>query len=276
MLKTEIIKYNLKERGRHFRGRDRNYNIAALVAAINSPECQERVKNRDMLGYYGHWTRMKFGMDPQEGGLDKGRPAIVEPAIVTTYLKAYPDGTIEHQDEFLDTDSGKVAAKLFQSRAGGFSSAIDELRPTFYGFDYVLEPNYTTNRGFSLDSVADMTAEDVEAAIYGEQVRGLLKVLDSVSAERDVASETIEYLRAQNEELVALLAKADPAKAKPSFDSAAEKPVVVSIDPAQQMREDAALFRSMTKLPTFSEGRSDADREYERTPIYSRILRGYR
>lgn len=275
MLKTEIIKYNLKERGRHFRGCDRNYDIGAIVNAINSPECQERVKNRDMLGYYGHWTRMKFGMVPQEGGLDKGRPAIVEPAIVTTFLKAYPDGTVEHQDEFLETDSGKVAAKLFQSRTGGFSSAIDERRPTFYGFDYVLEPNYTTNRGWSFDSVSDMSAEDVEAAIYGEQVRGLLSVLDSVSNERDRASETIEYLKAQNEELIAMVARLD-GKAKTSFDSVAERPIVVSIDPAQRMREDAALFRSLQRLPTFEAQKSDAERQYDSTPIYSRILRGYR
>jgi len=50
-MQTKLIKYNLRERGRQFRGKDRNFNIRAIVDAINSPACQERVKNRDMLGF---------------------------------------------------------------------------------------------------------------------------------------------------------------------------------------------------------------------------------
>lgn len=91
-MQTKVITYNLRERGRQFRGKERNFNIRAICDAINGPACQERVKNRDMLGYYGHWPRIKFGMNPAEGGLDDGRPSLVEPALVTTMLRASPDG----------------------------------------------------------------------------------------------------------------------------------------------------------------------------------------
>ena len=83
-MQTEIIKYSLADRGRKYRGKDRHFNIAAVVAAINSPATQERVRKRDMLGYYGHWPRVKFGMNPSEGGLESGIPSVVEPALVPT------------------------------------------------------------------------------------------------------------------------------------------------------------------------------------------------
>lgn len=275
MLKTPVISYNLKERGRHFRGKNRHYDIPAIVRAINSPETQERIKNRDMLGFYGHWVRIKFGLDPTEGGIDKGRAIAVEPAIVTTFLEAYPDGTVKHAAEFLDTDSGKVAQKLFESKTGGFSSAIDERRPTFYGFDYVLEPNYSTNRGYTLDSVQDMTADDIEAAIYGEQVRGLLKVLDSVNAERDAAATTIEHLREENEQLLSLLSQEkgiEPHQIR--FDSIA--PVVSAIDPAEQMRRDAELFRAVRDLPRVQAPEPKSVKALSENPLYARLLNGFR
>ena len=69
-METGLIKYNLKDRERQYRGQERNYNIKAIVDAINGNECQERVQKGDMLGYYGHWPRLKFGMAPTEGGMD--------------------------------------------------------------------------------------------------------------------------------------------------------------------------------------------------------------
>lgn len=121
-METGVIKYNLKERGRQFRGFARkNLDYAAIASAINSPACQECVKNRDMLGYFGHWPRVKFGMVPQEGGMDyaKGKPFFVEPALVTTFLQADANGNIEHKAEFLGTDSGQVSEPVSNSAHPG-------------------------------------------------------------------------------------------------------------------------------------------------------------
>jgi len=268
-METKVITYNLKERGRRYRGKERNFNIRAIVDAINGPACQERVANRDMVGYYGHWPRLKFGMRPVEGGLDGGRPALVEPALVTTLLRASPDGTIEHQAEFVNNDPGQVAAKLYAGRVGGFSSAIDPMRPEFFGFDYVLEPNYSTNRGYTLDDVNGMTLDDIEAAIYDEQLRGVLRLLDSANDERDRASDVIEHLRAENEHLLGLLA-AKGVDAALVLDSAAIAPMAVSVDMADRIQRDAQAFRGASSLPGFVKPK--ADDQASEPPLYGRLL----
>ena len=263
-METPVISYNLAERGRKYRGKERNFNLRAIAKVINGPECQERVRNRDMHGFYGHWTRLKYGMIPNEG-MDAAIAPKVVPALVTTLLRASDDGTVEHQAEFLATDPGQVAAKLYQSRAGGFSSAIDERKPDFFGFDFVLEPNYTANRGYSLDDVRGMTLDDVDLAIQEEQLRGVLYLLDSANLERDRYSEVIEHLRAENEQLLSMLAAGGGPRN--ALDSACIMPMAVSVDPIERMRRDSAQFKSLGNLPRFvtpPPALNDSDDYYER------------
>ncbi len=267
-METSLITYSLTERGRQYRGKERRFNLRALAACINGPECQERIRNRDMLGYYGHWPRIKFGMNPAEGGLVAGKPSLVEPALVTTHLQARDDGTVEHRAEFLATDSGAVAAKLYSSRAGGFSSAIDPGRPEFFGFDYVLEPNYSTNRGYSLDDVHGLSPDDIEAAIYGEQLQGMMRLLDSAHGERERALETIDHLRAENEQLLSLLASKGAADAA-VLDAVPILPLAVSRDAAQRLQRDTEIFRTAV-LPSFVLPETEEPPEAPR--LYGRLL----
>lgn len=51
-----------------------------------------------------------------------------------------------------------------------------------------------------------MTLDDIEAAIYDEQLRGMAHMLDAANAERERASDVIERLSAENEQLLSLLA----------------------------------------------------------------------
>lgn len=264
-METKIIRYNLKDRGRQHRGADRHFDIPKIVRAINSPACQERVRKRDMLGYYGHWPRQKFGLDPSEGGLATGKAIALTPALVTTYLKALPDGTIEHKAEFLDTDAGKLAAQLYNNHVGGFSSAIDQARPTFYGFDYVLEPNYSTNRGWTLDGVAfdsvgDMTEEDVGRAANNDALHDAITLLDSVSVVRDRLAEVNDRLERENEQLLSLLAAHGISRetALDSVEAQAVYPAAVDTwSRADRLRADAETFDSAT-LPPFEAQTSPA------------------
>ena len=264
-MQTEIIKYSLADRGRKYRGKDRHFNIAAVVAAINSPATQERVRKRDMLGYYGHWPRVKFGMNPSEGGLESGIPSVVEPALVTTYLHANSDGTIEHRAEFLQTEAGKVAERLYESRVGGFSSAIidNSLHTEFFGFDYVNEPNYSTNRGWTLDSVSGqyldsagntVTDTDVEAAAYAEQISTIKALLDSVTAERAMYEQTVEALRKENDGLIDELTKKKAAEEEETLDSVI---MTAGKNEYERMKEDAAAFDSVANLPKLRETEKD-------------------
>lgn len=222
--RTGVMRFNVRDRGRQFRGQDRNFDTAALATLINSNEVQERVAHGDMLGYYGHWPRVKFGMEPMEGGLIAGKPVALEPAVRTVYLHAHPDGTIEHEEEFLDSAPGKLAERLFKSKAGGFSSAITAPRrgakqvpQGFHGFDFVLEPNYTKNRGYALDGVEleDLTDEDCavldEVGQYNSLLDSTNAILDQIQADYDRLQDVAERLEQENVELMSMLSKRAPA-----------------------------------------------------------------
>lgn len=223
---TERITYNVHERGRKHRGVDRHFDTVALAKLINGAAVQERVKAGDLQGYYGHWPRIKFGMAVTEGGIIDGKVVTDLPiAIKTVELSADDQGNITHRAEFLDTAAGRLAASLYDSKTGGFSSAIDVVpgtRPAipteFQGFDYVLEPNYNTNRGHRvlLDAVAPEAAEgaraemlellDAVAADASASGTYLLTMLDSLQAQHRLALETLERVSRENDLLVGRLA----------------------------------------------------------------------
>ncbi len=273
-METPVIRYNLRERGRKHVGQPRNFNIKAICDAINGPACQERVATRGLVGYYGHMPRIRFGMNPVEGVLDNGKYVPIEPAFVTTYLKADYDGNVEHRAEFLDTAAGRLAAKLFDSKMGGFSSAIDTNRPEFHGLDYVLEPNFIQNsyRGVVLDdamsgNIGELTYDDVYAAEKDEQARAMVVLLDSINAERETTGAVIERLQSENEQLLSMLAKKgiEPSAV---LDAASVLPVAVSISAADRINRDAKLFRTAA-LPSFIDPQ---EAKADKQPLYDRLL----
>lgn len=215
---TDKITYNVRERGRKARGVDRNFDTAALAALINGPAVQEKVNHGDMLGYYGHWPRLKLGMEPQEGGIVDGAVVSVAPALRTVELSAQPDGTIIHRAEFLDTEPGQIAQRLYQSKAGGFSSAIETVPRTtpaipkgFFGFDFVNEPNYTTNRGhrIALDGVsADDLADVLDSALAyaGAGEAEMMVLFDALQQQHADMLHTMQRVLRENEQLIARLA----------------------------------------------------------------------
>lgn len=218
MFVTDHITYNVTDRGRKARGQDRNFDTVALAKLVNGPSVQEKVKHGDMLGFLGHWPRIKFGMEPAEGGVVDGKAVVMPTAVRTIELSASPDGTITHRTEFLDTEHGEAALRLFKSKAGGFSSAIDAVPGTspaitrgFYGFDYVYEPNFTKNRGHSitLDGVGEDMAGLLDAVLLmaGEGDVEMRALFDSLHGQHLSALEAMERLSRQNDWLINRLAK---------------------------------------------------------------------
>ena len=206
------IKFNPNNRGRVYRGEDRHFDVGSMIATINGGSVQERVKNGDMIGYYGHWPRVKFGLDPGEGGLHSGKAVGLEPATRVKQITADMDGNIEYSIELLDTAPGKLAQRLYTSKTGGFSSAISAPKrgarrfvDGFFGFDYVLEPNMTANRGYALDSV-DFSVLD-EVAEYNAALSGINAVLDSMQKDYETALKTVTSLSEEILELRSMLVK---------------------------------------------------------------------
>ena len=259
MQQPPLIKYNLKERGRQYRGVERNFDIPVIVDSINGPATQERVKTRGMLGYFGHWPRVRFGMDPAEGGIADGKAHAVEPAVVTTHLRAFDDGTVEHQTEFLDTATGQLAARMYANRVGGFSSAIDPRKPELFGFDWVNDPNYSTNRGYDLvlDSVnsGEMTLDDVLTAEHAEQVEAMNRLFEMMEANVRLALDSASRFEHENRELLDLLEKREEAVK-----------ALTSEGPAKQQHERDRRFFLDSALPSFQnpEAKKQDDIEYLR------------
>ena len=173
--KTKVITYNLADRDRKHSGIDRSdLDIQSAINRINAPDTQELLKNGDMFGYYGHELRARFGMNPPDVWVNPstGDNIRIEPAIRTIQLSANSDGSVTTQHEFLDTDTGKYAAQLYANNAGGFSSAIMRKRNNagkfdvtgFYGYDYVRQPNYNSNRGNGMFDALFIEDEDGEFA----------------------------------------------------------------------------------------------------------------
>lgn len=235
--KTGKIKYNLRDRGFRAFGNPRNFNIPLVNQIVNSEAVQEGIRARSLVGFYGHWPRVKFGAIAAEGGMDGKNQVNVEPAVVTVFAKAYQDGTIEHEQEFLDTDAGQKALKAYKSRVGGFSSVINEPRRIFAGMDYVFAPNYRDNRGYVLDSAYSQardalygclfddahasapSIEEIDRYISLEHQMALELALDNAHAERMQFNHLLERLEAEREELLSLLSKHNP-QAATQFDSA--------------------------------------------------------
>lgn len=240
---TEKITYNVRDRGRKARGQARHFDTVALARLINSPGVQEKVKHGDMLGYFGHWPRIKLGMEPSEGGIIDGRPVSIPPALRTIELTADEEGNITHRAEFLDTNEGRIAARLYSSKAGGFSSAItmaaNGASPTgFYGFDYVFEPNFTHNRGhkLALDSVAGESDQEEVLAIMDSVVSEanqasahLVHLFDSLQAQHERALETLQRVLDENAVLIE-----QAAAGRPVLDSAALEDVRIAPVLAEQ------------------------------------------
>lgn len=194
MPKTNKITFNVNDLQRQHTGQIRRYDNVGMARLINSPAIQERVKKGDLIGYYGHWPRKKFGMQPQEGGMDGSKPITLKPAIRTMFLEADNKGNVTHQTEFLDTQEGKDAYDLFQNKVGGFSAAMTtapkgmtEIPVRFYGFDYVLEPNFSGNRGYTMafDSVPNdpMILERFDSICDDGETGELIHVFDSIEDE---------------------------------------------------------------------------------------------
>lgn len=288
-IRTGIIKFNVKQRGRVFRGVDRAFDTVSLARVLNGREVQEQVKNGDCVGYYGHWPRVKFGLAVQEAAIVAGRVVNLEPAVRTVSIKGYDNGDVEHEIEFLDTAPGRLAQRLWTGKTGGFSSAINaprrgsqQVATSFHGFDYVLEPNYTANRGYTLDSAGqriehdDLSEEDSllldDVAQYTGLVDATTVMLDRVQGDYDRQADVLMLIQEENVtyqgEIARMQAVLDSVKAELAAAQAAvvvEAPVPAPVQaaapaaPAAPTRAEVLDAVGQTAIPGSTSRYSQAD-----------------
>lgn len=271
IMKSGVIKFNVNDTGRLHTGSARNFDCAALCALVNSPAVQERVRLRGMHGYFGHWPRMRYGLYPPEGLIDGGKVVNIEPALVTTLLRAQPDGTLEHEAEFLDTPTGHIAARMHSNRIGGFSTAIlapnkrngADVVSEFAGFDYVAEQNVVQNRGYLLDSSSSAAQEiilDSMARDMGGSLHALHALMRHMQRDYDLQASVILALQQENEDLLSMQANGRV------FDHASGHSVgvVQAVDATKQFTSSAQSFMAASLpgwQPPSQSGKTPAEKQ---------------
>lgn len=246
-IKLPRIKYNVKDRGRKFLGQERNFDIKKLCDSINGGKCQEKVRTRALYGYYGHGVRKLVQMDVPEVAMVKGSLIKIEPAVVTTYIQAFPNGDIEQESEFLDTDSGQLAAKMYNSKVGGFSTAIDGNTYELYGIDWVKDPNYVSHRPYILDSIDN--EDSILDSVAQEQEWFYKQLIHRQESQIFELSQALNRCQADNESMIDMLSKRN---AKVMLDdSSFELPLLVCKNLAAAMLDSAEHFKT-AKLPAIN------------------------
>lgn len=178
--------FSLLDTQRKYTGIHRKYVIENAQNICYSPETRERISKREAFGYYGHGRRVlceKFDIEEVDViTLPDGSQAMVSniPSNITVSFEVDKNGTVKHKQEILDTETGRIVASLNKSKVGGFSWACPgedggrtkiTLLTGFAGFDYVLAPGFSANRGYVLESASkDLVLESV-AAIVGNDKR---------------------------------------------------------------------------------------------------------
>lgn len=178
-LKTVTDRFSLVEKIRKYTPQnERAYVIESVHNTFESPETKERIALGEMYGYYGHGRRALHYKKTKSLTLPEtsvvvvdGKPVVLDnvPSNRTLEVSIDDNGIVTHTQEVLDTDAGRIVQGMINSNAGGWSWAthgpdgVVSLVRSFYGFDYVTNPNY-----ISLDKKSLMleSAEDQESALY--------------------------------------------------------------------------------------------------------------
>ena len=185
--------FNILDTGRTYTGKQRDYIIDNVKEVINSPAVRERLRLRQLQGYFGHTMRElagKLNLTAKNVlNLPNGQQIVADaiPGCVTTDLSIDDTGNVTHVQEVLDNDEGNKIWSLHKNRIGGFSWAAsggtsggNTLISSLFGFDYVPDPLNANNRGWVMDSneeVADRNT--LLKALKDEGIEKPGTVLDS-------------------------------------------------------------------------------------------------
>lgn len=208
----EIIKcrFNLFDEGRDYTGHHRQYVLENARKVCYAPATREGLRLREKLGYLGHGRREMAGKvrisEVEKIEMPDGSMAVVEnvPSNVTTFFEIDQKGNVDHHQEILfENAPGKVVSGLNKSRVGGFSWAMagrdggahGATRVTsFEGFDYVMNPGFSANRGYVLESAdgksKDMILESICKMGVEDKLAG--KYLESWTASAQVYAMELE------------------------------------------------------------------------------------
>jgi len=189
------ITFNPFEHG-HFLGPPRNYNKEKYREMVENKKTQIHIKNGYAVGYYGHDSR-----DPNKGYIPNERDKngdVIYPCCKTLSMEWLDNGLVKHTQRILNNEIGQEVQKLIRAGVGGFSSAHNLKTGGFYGFDYVISPNFTTNRvivdNTCKNGMCGINIDSVFSGIDNELKANISFYLDSIGIDDNSLLETIYNL----------------------------------------------------------------------------------
>lgn len=203
-------RFSLFNHGRAIGANKRSYAVKAVQQLFASEAVREALRLGEAYGYYGHQPRQRAGkltLGETEVINIGGKPVVVEnvPSNRTVSIACGDDGVVSHTEEFLDTETGRIAKSLHGSKAGGWSwatggrdSASNAIATSFHGVDYVLNPNYLSldHPAMMLESADqrnDMLLESLQS-IGGFDTNSAANIVDSFNKPVGIAPEIITEL----------------------------------------------------------------------------------
>lgn len=271
---SEIIEcsFSLFNEGRKYTGHHRKYILENAKQICYSPATREKIALNEALGYFGHGRREiagKVRISEVEKIMENGKALIVEnvPSNVTVAFDVLDDGTVKHKQRILESAPGQIVAGLNKSKVGGFSWACAgsdggrkgaTVLTSFEGFDYVMNPGFSSNRGYVLEnataeardmileSICQIGVEDKEAEMILENwiASAQWKALDLENklADAELYSadmcETLDRLKtevSQAQETISIFENAEESRKKLVTESCGKYHIVIPVEVADAM-----------------------------------------
>lgn len=280
-LKRVKDRFSLFNDGRKLSANKRNYIVKAVQNMISSPKTQELLRLGEAYGFYGHQPRQrarKLDIGESEVIMISGRPVVVEniPSNRTINISCSDDGIVTHEQEFFDTETGRIALSLYESGAGGWSWATGgrdtpqaSITNSFHGMDYVLQPNYLSldHPSMMLESAGqtDMLLESLQRHGFDEESANniVLAAQNAPTMDTSELENQVMYLEGINAELQNEVERhsrstdmlLEAVEGLPIFISDTQREALTRLNSDEDLQIVKAMFESLGKdqaatLPT--------------------------
>jgi hypothetical protein len=186
----------------HSLGKPRNYNMQKYQAMIDSDKTKKHIKNGYCLIFYSHEARtpsknyLAFERD-KDGNYQLPVGRVLEVSF------SHPS-TVKFKALILNNAMGKEVQKLIESGVGGFSLVNDLKNKILLGIDFVLSPNFSSNRVITDETckngMCNISLDTVQQKIEDELEKSVSAYLDGIGVDDKDVFNAIVTLERQTQE----------------------------------------------------------------------------
>ena len=187
----------------HNLGKPRNYDMNKYKAMLESDKTKKHLGNGYGLIFYSHDARdPRKNYLPHEKDKDGSYQLPVGRMLEADFV---PPTSVKFKALILDNPMGKEIQKLIESGVGGFSLVNNIKDKLLIGADYVLSPNFSSNRVLTDETckngLCNIRLDDVVSKIEDELFDSVKSFLDDIGEnENEVVFEAIMNLEKQTDE----------------------------------------------------------------------------